>query len=393
MNILYIASTCSRKKYYEYVENKGARVSQQAQKYNLLLAEGLYTNGSNVNIISTRPINQSISSKIWYKKEIEIDNGIIFTYIPFINKSLLRMIFLFFGVLFSILFSNYKKRETVVICDVLNISACLATLIACAIRGYKTVAIVTDVPCHTSNMLNIPWHAKFNLYMIQKFKAYLLLTKQMNDIVNLKKRPYIVLEGHVDAKMQSLKNSIENKYAKKICMYAGTLCRIYGIKNLVCGFIKANIPDTELHIYGDGDFLDELKKITKKYDNVKYCGIAPNETIVNEEMKATLLINPRPTNEEYTKYSFPSKNMEYMLSGTPVLTTRLPGMPQDHNKHVFIIETEDEEGISKALTHVLMKSAIELYDFGQKAREFVLQEKTNVQQAKKLLIFINDFLN
>ena len=72
MNILYIASTCSRKKYYEYVENKGARVSQQAQKYNLLLAEGLYTNGSNVNIISTRPINQSISSKIWYKRRLKL---------------------------------------------------------------------------------------------------------------------------------------------------------------------------------------------------------------------------------------------------------------------------------------------------------------------------------
>ena len=58
---------------------------------------------------------------------------------------------------------------------------------------------------------------------------------------------------------------------------------------------------------------------------------------VAEELKATLLVNPRPTTEEFTIYSFPSKNMEYMASGTPLLTTKLPGMPEEYHQYVLAI--------------------------------------------------------
>ena len=67
MNIIYVANTCSSKKYTEYIESKGARISQQAQKYNLLLAEGLSTAGAKVKLISSRPINRNVTKKLWFK--------------------------------------------------------------------------------------------------------------------------------------------------------------------------------------------------------------------------------------------------------------------------------------------------------------------------------------
>ena len=78
-----------------------------------------------------------------------------------------------------------------------------------------------------------------------------------------------------------------------------------------------------------GDALFELALETNKLDvmleEVKSISVALCESeeltrlmnhpkIVKEEKKSTLLVNPRFTNEEYTKYSFPSKNMEYMAS-------------------------------------------------------------------------------
>lgn len=389
MNIIYISSTCSREKYAEYVESKGARVSQQAQKYNLLLAEGFAGNGSNVHLISTRPINRSISSKLWFKSEKQVVNGISFSYIPFVNYSIFRNISIFFGVFFRVLFSSFKRKESAVVCDALNIGATIAALIASALRGFKTVGIVTDVPCHLSNMQVIPLHQKINLAVMQKFKSYLLLTEPMSDIVNPKNCPYIVLEGHADSSMVEVENSLENKSDKKICFYAGSLKKVYGIKNLVEGFIAAKIPNTELNIYGNGDYVEELKDLVKQYDNVKYLGIAPNSEIVKAELKATLLVNPRPTNEEYTKYSFPSKNMEYMASGTPVLTTELPGMPKDHKPYVFLIKDESVEGISEALKSVFENSQEELHEFGNRAKDFILREKNNKAQAKKVLDFIS----
>ena len=81
-----------------------------------------------------------------------------------------------------------------------------------------------------------------------------------------------------------------------------------------------------------------------------------NEEVVSAELEASLLINPRPTHEEFTKYSFPSKNMEYMASGTPVLTTKLPGMPADYYPYVFLVNDESAEGMAKAYRDVLEKT-------------------------------------
>ena len=388
MNILYVSNTCSAKKYTEYVESKGARISQQAQKYNLLLAEGLSDNGADVLMISTRPINRTLSKKIWFKSEKENTSRLTFHYPSFVNLKGFRQACLLGSVFFKILFSKYDKKQTAIVCDGLNITATTAALWASKIRRYKTVGIVTDVPCHFSNSQSNSKSQKYNLRLMKKFDAYLLLTEQMNTIVNPKKKPHIVLEGHADLSMKQVTNLLENKYDKKICLYAGSLKRIYGIENLVRGFEAAKIPNAELHIYGNGDFVKDLKVISESTPSIKYFGIAPNSKIVEEETKATLLINPRPTNEDYTKYSFPSKNMEYMASGTPVLTTKLPGMPEDHLEHVYLIEDESADGIKNALLHVLSKSDTELHNKGKEAKAFILEKKNNVEQAKKLIHLI-----
>jgi len=77
--------------------------------------------------------------------------------------------------------------------------------------------------------------------------------------------------------------------------------------------------------------------------------------------------------------------MEYMASGTPVLTTRLPGMPMEYHPHVYLIEEESDEGVAKALTESLAHSDEELFQKGQAARNFVLEERNNVVQAAKIL--------
>lgn len=393
MNIIYVSSTCSREKYTEYVESKGARVNQQAQRYNLLLAEGLAQNGSKIRIVSSRPINRAIDSRLWFKGEKETVNGIDFSYIPFINHPLFRVLFIFLGVFFGILFSKDKKKDTVVICDAMNIFAAFATIIACKPRGFSTLGIITDVPCYRPEIVRPPLHQRINLFIMKKFGSFLFLTAQMSEIVNPDNKPFLVLEGHSDMSMLDVENDFNKKHKKKICIYAGALHKVYGIEALVKGFLRANIENAELHLYGNGSYADELKVLSEKNPTVIYKGIAPNEEVVKEELKATLLINPRPTHEEYTKYSFPSKNMEYMASGTPVLTTCLPGMPDDHKEFVFFIKEENEQGIEKAFKEVFEKSPEELHAIGLRAKEFILKEKNNVAQAKKVISFVKSTFN
>ena len=340
MRFIYVNKGTSPSLFAEYLKKYNNQLQQQAQKYNQLLMEGFVENGVDVISISSRQINTKMTSQKFFKAARDSEKGIQYYYVPFFNIKLLREISVLWGVFFKTLAVSAPRKDTIVICDALNIAATMAALVVAKLRGIKTVGIVTDVPCHRPNNQAIPFHEKVNLKVMQKFDSYLLLTEQMSQVVNPKNRPYVVLEGHSDISMKDRENSLQDKHSKKVCLYAGSLRRIYGIENLVQGFVQAEIPNTELHVYGNGDYVEDLKKLSEKHEHVKYLGVAPTETIVQEELKATLLVNPRPTNEDYTQYSFPSKNMEYMASGTPVLTTCLPGMPKEYHPYVFLLRND-----------------------------------------------------
>jgi len=360
------------------------------------MVEGLTQNkGVNIKILSAVPLNRSMSSELYHKREREFEKGIEYNYLPFFNIPFLRHIWLLICGFFSVLTWCRKNRRGVVICDVLDISIATAALLASKINKITSVGIVTDVPILLAKMIGgKAWLSKIilitNTLLVNGFDSYVLLTEQMNELINKNKKTYVVIEGQVDIKMGTCKNELKTKYEKKICLYAGALYEIYGLKLLTDAFIAANVEGAELHIYGSGELEEHLKTICMQYTNIRYFGIVSNEIVVQEQLKATLLINPRPTHEEYTKYSFPSKNMEYMASGTPVLTTCLPGMPDEYMQYVYLIKDETIGGLTNTLKKVLLNTREELHQKGRNAKLFVLSNKNNVVQARKILDMITN---
>lgn len=96
-------------------------------------------------------------------------------------------------------------------------------------------------------------------------------------------------------------------------------------------------------------------------------------------------MNPRPSNEEFTKYSFPSKTVEYMASATPVLTTKLPGMPKEYYDYVYLIEEESVAGYKKALSDALNNSDEVLIKKGKEAQRFILENKNYKYQTFRIV--------
>ena len=386
MHILYGFSNCTDKKYNELMSGKNNSILRPDQKYHGLLIKGLAANGADVKCFSGLPINRALTKKVFINEKDETEGGVYYHYINTVNLPIFRRLTVFLGSFFDVL-KEKKRNDTYIICDCLNIANAYGMMLAAKIKRIPVITIVTDLP---DMMYGSGLVKKIANRFFKSVDGFVLLTDAMNNKVNRDAKPNIVLEGHVDASLPLADNSEkeENKTGVRKVIYAGSVMEMYGIRNLVDGFLLASIDNSELIIYGNGDYADNLSETAKQYTNVKYIGVRDNAEIVKEEQAAALLVNPRPAAPEYTKYSFPSKNMEYMVSGTPVLTTRLPGMPEEYYPYVYLLDDETPMGISDSLREIFALPADERNKKGLEAREFVLKNKANTVQAKRIIDFL-----
>ena len=383
MRVIYVSNLCLPKVYDSLFEDKCYKSSEAAQKYNRIMAEGFVLNGCEVISLGVVPVNRNANRRFISLPEGEL-NGVKYRHLKTINlpliKQLLNAINVYFGVI-----KLCDKKNSFVICDGLSYLASKAAVLACKLKKIKSVGIITDLP---EFLASSDRAVKRYKKLFDEFSAYVVLTEEMAIKLGYLDRHYVVLEGQVDSLEE--REPLKQKYfSKKIVMYAGIVQKLYGLQLLVEGFIKANLENYELNIYGNGDYAEEIDRISEIHKNVRHFPSQPNSTIVEKEKEAYLLVNPRPTSEEYTKYSFPSKNMEYMVSGTAVLTTALPGMPEEYKKHVYLIEDESVDGISNAFKKVAGLGDEEVLNKGRLAREFVLSEKNNKIQTEKIIELIN----
>lgn len=379
MHIVYAVTGCSDGVYRKLFANRENKPAFQSQKYHRLLIEGLAAH-CRVDVVANPPVNRAVLDKAVIRLPVEEEGGAHYQYISAYRNPIRKLLHVFFGTFIRTF--RLADRDSAVVVDCLNRAAALAALLAARLRRRRCVGIVTDLP---DLLGGSSFSKKLANFVIAHCTDYILLTEAMNDRLNKKGKPYVILEGHSDIAMKDKVPSPEKKAQPRVCLYAGGVSRQYGLAVLTEGFQKANIENLQLHIYGPGDYVQELKSIAERDPRVFYGGMLLSSQVVEKEMEATLLVNPRPTRDAYVKYSFPSKTMEYMSSGTPLLTTALPGMPGEYRQYVYLLKDETADGVAGALRQIMAQSDAELFQKGMEARAFVLEKKNNVVQAKRIL--------
>lgn len=375
------------------MKNDQVKTNQSILKFNRVMVEGFVSNGVETIVYSERPVNKNNCDYKYLKSEDEYDKGIKYHYSRIYNSHVFCILYSIFASFFWIFF-HAKRKEDVVILDVLQLALATGTIAACKLKSIPCIGIVTDIP--TKSVFQLESNAikkkdKYNEWLIKKLDGLILLTEQMNDVINPYHKPYLVVEGFADSQINDALIDINKKYDAFTIMYTGGVNQAYGLDILVEGFVKANIPNSQLIIYGGGPYVENLLEFTLKHSNIIYGGIKNNDEIVKEQIKATLLVNPRYTSHDFTKYSFPGKNIEYMVSGTPTLTTNLPGMPSEYKKYVYILDDETVDGMCNALKNISGYSRKRLFDKGLESRAWMLSNKSNVTQCKKIIEFIETY--
>lgn len=220
---------------------------------------------------------------------------------------------------------------------------------------------------------------------VRRVDSFVFLTKYMNEKEMFKSKPYVVIEGI--AKKTEL-NKVKNE---SMVLYTGTLDYKYGIRELVDSFIEIKNNKVKLTICGSGDQEEYIKNMSLKDKRIDFRGVITQEECIVLQQKALFLVNPRSSKELYTKYSFPSKTLEYMCSGRPVLTYKLPGIPQEYDNYLFYVE--DYDSFTMALEVISRIPFDQLKDKGEKAYKFVQNKKNGLIQAEKIKIMLDRIMN
>ncbi len=383
-NVLYVSSVCSENEYKEIYKDSEYFPAQQGQKFNKLMAEGFVLNNLNVDVLSSRPITGM--KKQTYLGTSDTEKGVKYNYLKFLNYRFIRS--------FSLRRSAKKfakqwcreNPDGIMFFDILTPIYASIVLKTCKKHHIQVVGIVTDLPQDIKKKkFNIIENYYISQYLknIKKCDLFVFLSDQMKEKIDVTNKSYVVIEGVCDSSIKLQEEKVEKE---NTILYTGSIHKRYGIKLLVDAFIQANIPNWELKICGTGDMEEDLKNLSN--EKVVYLGSIPNEEACRLQRKAKLLVNPRPTNEDFVKYSFPSKNIEYMASGTPMLTTIIPSMPKDYYEYIYLIKDESVDGLCSDIKEITQKPDAELETMGEKAKKFILENKNNKQQTRKIIDFL-----
>lgn len=212
---------------------------------------------------------------------------------------------------------------------------------------------------------------------IKGIDYFVVISKYMPEKLGVHKNRCVVVEGIADINGANTAKTVTDV---KNIVYTGAISPKYGIDTLVGSFSALKDENIKLTLAGSGK-REYIQNAQKNDNRIDYLGTVSNETARELQRGAYLLVNPRNSSDEYTKYSFPSKILEYMLSGTPVVSMALKGIPEEYYEHLIIVENSLEETLKSALNEDVEK----LFIKGRNAMEFVRDNKNAFVQTKKII--------
>ena len=397
MHILFVGKCSPAHTINSIIQKTGKNPGIQIVKFSRLILEGFVHNNNKVNVISNIITEQAIFSR----HHEECFEDIQYTYLPTIRVPIVcQLFYILSSFIYTIKWALRTKGDKIILCDIFANSSSKGSVAAAKLLNIPKCMMLTDMIAPPVTIAKDTskwwWNMFFKMRVhsqqnsIKQYDGFVFLTKYMNDKYNPLQKPHIVMEGSVDYKFNS--QPILQTYAPRIVMYAGAVEAEYGFDTLLKAFMELPIKDVELHIYGDGKFIQQLLAYQEQDTRIKYMGVVSNEDIIKAEQQATLLVNPRLSNQELVKYSFPSKTTEYMLSGTPVLTTKLCGIPEEYYSHLYTFDEESIEGFKDKLLETLSLTSEELQQKGLDAQRFVLENKSNIKQAHRIEQFFEEII-
>ena len=397
MEILYVGYALENESYYN---NKAASLA--AGRFEKGLLSGFKNGQSNIEVVTSEPNSYYPKAKFFItKKKLNISNDIVSTRLFYINVPIIKHLTLGVSLLVECLRWMYKKRNSKRVIISYNMDTpILQVLLFVQKIGIKYVPIICDLPFYEEvehSRKGIRQHLS-SLAHKSQFKnismpaGLIILNENVKKDFSIIKT--ILIEGGVSE--QDIKEKVEKteQNDKFILFYSGSIDIFHGSDKILSIAKRLDPHRFTFIVCGRGEEWAEIfEQNTTETSVLQYKGVVSNEELATLQSNADLLLIPHPTSLKQLRYQFPSKMMDYMLTGVPVLTTPLPGLPDEYRKYVYYTNTDNEKDLFQEILNISQIDFDKRNEKGLKARDFVINEKNwDINTNKILNFFRNEIL-
>lgn len=162
-----------------------------------------------------------------------------------------------------------------------------------------------------------------------------------------------------------------------------SVCRLHPIKGLddairAVARAREKFPEIEYFILGGGPLKQKLETLVTELDltgNVRFFGDVSNETALELVAGSTLSVLPSVIAEDGDRDGIPTSLIESMYLETPVVSTRVSGIPElvDHEVNGLLADAGDVDALASAMVE-LLADAEKRAAFAKDGKDKVLRE-------------------
>ena len=341
MNILVFSSAMRENDFSLYQEEARIKPNPSNQNFYYKLIKALAIN-NNVSVISHRPLVKGMFKRGYLESDTVVDGKIKFYYTN--NKS--SKTFKLFKEKQAIekaakqAIEDFMSHDFVIVTDTLRLNLLKAAKRIAKQYKTKIVGMLTDNPFNLSS--GSTFVKKYLVKQGSNLNGYLSLTNGLVQIYN-QHAPSYVFEGLVSEECEGKKDPIFNYF-----YFGGSLYERYGVKTLVDAFHKSNVK-YKLVLAGSGPLAEYIEQMAEDDYRILYLSQLSKEKNIAYMRNSIANINPRPLDFKMDDESVPSKLLEYLSIGTPVISTKYPKLYSTFKDDVSWIDGNSLEDMKFAL--------------------------------------------
>lgn len=350
-------------------------------------------------VLSSQPVAYFPQNKTIIKRgrPIELFPGVSVKLVPLINLFLVRDILracYIYAYLLTWSLRNLRKVRIVLTYN-LSVPPILPLLMLARLTGSKIVAILYDVA----------WPEGLTYGWIKTF-IYKILTQSADSCIPR-------LDGRIVITDSIAKHFAPGKHFLRVDGGITELvqCRLFPLvpakddEDLVLLFaggldnwnhipmmldMMRRYPEQKLKLWiaGNGALVKDVLEAQKTDERILYHGVLNHDQLFELYKKADILLNLRNTKDPAMAYHFPSKLLEILTVGRPVISTPVAHAREVYGAYCFVLDEETPQALFERIQEITALSPEERLAFGQRARDYMLREHTWKRQGEKIRAYL-----